>query len=302
MDYALSADQQSTLDAVQSLLTRRAGRERARAKRNMHDDELLAALEESGFLDLAGDPDAGPLDAALVVEAAARELAAAHVGARALVAPLVLGETPPTRVALASATHPGPIRFGADADLVLVLDGNDVRALEPAPGTARPVPTGYVAPYAELDLSGGRLLPGAGAALRRWWRIALAAELAGLLAAGLDLTVEYLKQREQFGRPLGSLQGLQHRLAEAYVWVEGARWTTRAAAWHGNDESAATAATYAAMAARVLAPDLHQLSGAISMTEEYDLHFWTMRAQALRVELGGIGEHARALTHSRWGS
>jgi len=302
MDYTLTADQQVTLQAVESLLSRHAGRERARKMHNAHDEELLAHLAESGFLDLATHPDAGPLEAALVTEAAARQLAAVNVGARGLVAPLVLGEIPPGKVALASKSDPGPVRFGRDAELVLMLDGADVRVLEPAPGSARPVATGYVAPYAELDLAGGRVLPGAGAVLARWWRVALAAELAGLLQAGLDLTVEYLKQREQFGRPLGSLQALQHRLAEAYVWVEGTRWAARAAAWHGTDESAATAATYATMAVRAVAPDLHQLSGAISMTQEYDLHLWTMRAQAVRTELGGIGEHARAVTRLRWDS
>jgi hypothetical protein len=55
------------------------------------------------------------------------------------------------------------------------------------------------------------------------------------------------------------------------------------------------------MAARTIAVDLHQLSGAIGFTEEYDLHLWTMRAQALRTELGGIGAHARAVTAGRWG-
>lgn len=80
------------------------------------------------------------------------------------------------------------------------------------------------------------------------------------------------------------------------MWVEGTRWAARSAAWHGDDESAATAATYATMAARAIAVDMHQLSGAIGFTEEYDPRLWTMRAQALRTELGGIGDHARAVT------
>ena len=112
--------------------------------------------------------------------------------------------------------------------------------------------------------------------------------------------MRYLAEREQFGKPLGSLQALQHRLAESYVWVEALRWTARSAAWHATDEAAASAATYAAMAGRHVAAEMHQLSGAISFTAEYDLHLWTMRAQALRTEMGGIATHARALTHLRW--
>ncbi|MEU7813895.1 acyl-CoA dehydrogenase family protein [Pseudonocardia sp. NPDC049154] len=298
MDYVPSPDQKATLEVVESLLGRQAGPARARELRDRHDDTLLAALEQAGFLDLALDPNAGPLDAALVTEAAARALAAVHVGARALVAPQVLDGPVPPRIALADAANPGPIRFGTDADVVLVLDGPDVRVVEPA--EAERVETGYVLPYARVDLSGGRVLPGAGPRMAAWWRVALAAEVAGLLDAALSLTSEYLAQRTQFNRPLGSLQALQHRLAEAYVWVEGVRWSARSAAWHGDAESAATAATYATMAAREVAVDMHQLSGAIGFTEEYDLHLWTMRAQALRTELGGIGGHAGAVTALRW--
>ena len=84
------------------------------------------------------------------------------------------------------------------------------------------------------------------------------------------------------------------------MWVTAARWTALSAAWHDTAEAAASAATYATMAARHVAFDCHQLHGAISFTAEYDLHLWTMRAQAVRTELGGIGDHARAVTALRW--
>ena len=299
MDYDLSPDQQAIDDAVETLLGRHSGPARAREMTGRHDDRVLAALLEAGFLDLATSPDAGPLEAALVTEAAARALVAADVGARALVAPVVLAD-PPARIALAVAGQRGPVRFGGGADVVLVLDGDDVRVLT-APA-AQPVETGYVCPYAHVELTGGEVLPGFGRDLARRWRIAIAAELAGLLVPALDLTVAYLAQREQFGTPIGALQAVQHRLAEAYVWVEAARWNARSAAWHDTDEAAASAATYAAMAARHVAFDCHQLHGAISFTAEYDLHLWTMRAQALRTELGGIGAHAIATTRARWSS
>jgi alkylation response protein AidB-like acyl-CoA dehydrogenase len=297
MDYALSDDQQAVLDAAGTLLIRLAGAERARAMKGAHDDDVLAAMLDAGFLDVARDPDLGPLGAALLTESAAQHLAAANVGARALVAARLLDE-PPARIALATAGQRGPIRYGADADLVLVLDGDDVRAV--APDGARRVETGYVYPYGALDLGGGDVLAGRGPELACWWRVAIASELAGLLAPALDLTVSYLSEREQFGKPIGALQAIQHRLAEAYVWVEATRWCARSAAWHGDPEAAAAAATYAAMAARHVAFDCHQLHGAISFTAEYDLHLWTMRAQALRTEFGGIGGHALATTRLRW--
>jgi alkylation response protein AidB-like acyl-CoA dehydrogenase len=299
MDYELSDDQQALLDAVNTLLTRHAGTARARAMTNAHDDDVLSALVAAGFLDIATDPDAGPLCAALVTEAAAGHLAATNVGARGLVAPQLL-EDSPAKVALAVAGQRGPIRFGGDADVILVLDGDDVRIVEPT--VVEPVETGYIYPFAHADLAGGTLLSGRGHELARWWRIAIAAELAGLLPPALDLTVSYLADRYQFGKPIGSLQAVQHRLAECHVWVEATRWSARSAAWHGTDEAAATAATYAAMAARHVAFDCHQLHGAISFTAEYDLHLWTMRAQALRTEFGGIGGHAAATTRLRWAS
>lgn len=297
MDYQLTDDQQALLDATSTLLTRRAGASRAREMTNAHDDALLDALIEAGFLDVAVDADAGPLSAALVTELAARHLAAANVGARSLVAARLL-DTPPARVALAVAGQRAPVRFGGDADLILVLDGDDVRVVTPT--ESKPVPTGYVFPFASVDLEGGEVLEGRGRELARWWRVAIAAELAGLLGPALEMTVSYLSERQQFGKPLATLQALQHRLAEAYVWVNSTRWSALSAACHDTDEAAASAATYAAMAARHVAFDCHQLHGAISFTAEYDLHLWTMRAQALRTEFGGIGGHARATAAARW--
>lgn len=301
MDYIPTDEQQAVLDAVTTLMERYAGPSRAREMTSAHDDNVLEALLEAGFLDLATDPEAGPLTAALITETAATHLAAANVGARGQVAPHLLDDPPP-RIALAVAGQAGPVRFGADADVILVLDGDDVRVIEPEPAQVTIVPTGYVYPFAHVELDGGRVLDGVGPLLSQWWRSAIASELAGLLERALDMTVAYLAEREQFGKPIGSLQAVQHRLAEAYVWVEGARWSARSAAWHANAEAAATAATYATMATREVAADLHQLTGALSFTAEYDLQLWTMRAQALRTELGGVGGHARAVTDLRWAS
>ena len=64
---------------------------------------------------------------------------------------------------------------------------------------------------------------------------------------------------------------------------------------------AAGAAAYALAAAGRVFSETHQLSGAIGFTHEHDLHVWTMRLQALRVELGGVTGHCRALSATRWG-
>ena len=137
--------------------------------------------------------------------------------------------------------------------------------------------------------------------MRNWWRVALAAEAAGTMGAALHVTVEYLKERRQFGRALGAFQAVQHRLAECAVLVEGARWLAFEAAWHGapGEASAIAAASATAAAGRVF-HETHQLSGAIGFTREHDLHVWSMRLQALRLELRGVRGHRRAIAEARW--
>src|SRR5262249_34370054 len=73
-----------------------------------------------------------------------------------------------------------------------------------------------------------------------------------------------------------------------------------AAAKNAPGEAAATAAAYAAEAANSLFRETHQLTGAMGFTREHDLHVFSMRLQALRLELGGVSAHRRAITEQRW--
>ncbi len=137
--------------------------------------------------------------------------------------------------------------------------------------------------------------------LRAWWRVALAAEAVGTMAAALDVTVDYVKKRRQFGRAIGSFQAVQHRLAECAVLVEGSRWLAfEAAALDAGEEAAAIAAAHASDAAARVFADTHQLSGAMGFTREHDLHVFSMRLQVLRLELGGAPAHRLAAARARW--
>src|SRR5439155_4428339 len=114
---------------------------------------------------------------------------------------------------------------------------------------------------------------GSGAALRSWWRVALAAELYGTMSAALEITVAYVKRRRQFGRAIGSFQALQHRLAMCTVLVEGTRWLAFGGASQDlPTESAAVAAAYAAEAANQICGEMHQQSGAMGFTRGPRLH------------------------------
>lgn len=305
MDLELDEVQEAVVASVRTILDRKAGAERARHLGAAgYDDELAEALHGAGFLDLATSPDAGPLAAALVVEEVSRSAGSVDIGSLALVAPLVLGDDRPARVALTTPFSTGAVRFASGADAVLVVGDREATLHPIAQVGLEPVESVYGYPFARVELpaDGGRSL-GSGSAdrARTAWQIALAAEAAGALEAALAHTVQYVTERSQFGKPLGTLQAIQHRLAEAHIWVQGTAWLARVAAWRHDDPAAsACAATYAVQAIRAVAADLHQLSGAIGFTTEFDLHIWTTRLWALRVELGGGRQHATSLARSQW--
>ena len=107
---------------------------------------------------------------------------------------------------------------------------------------------------------------------------ALACEAVGAMQAALDLTVEYLKTRKQFGVPIGSFQALQHRAADMFVALEQARsMAMRAIMAQSSLPSEASAREIAAAmvqiidASRYIGQQAVQLHGGIGMTEEYRL-------------------------------
>jgi alkylation response protein AidB-like acyl-CoA dehydrogenase len=130
---------------------------------------------------------------------------------------------------------------------------------------------------------------GVAADLRAWLQVAIAAEIVGMGDAALATALEHLRTRVQFGRPLASLQAMQHKMAKLAVAIEGARWLTRRAA---TSEPVLLASSLAATAAREVAREcvreLHQVCGALGLSSEFDLHLWTTRLHALSVELDAL--------------
>jgi alkylation response protein AidB-like acyl-CoA dehydrogenase len=304
MDFGLDPDQSLLEQSARVLLERAAGPARARSlhQTGRCDRELLQALAGAGMLDLFADPEAGPLEAALVTEWSAAAAAYAPVGARCLVAPSVMtGDIPPA-IGLVESGGDQIVRWGHDLDALIVLTGDDARVLGPSQFTATQLPSRFAYPLATIELTGPGepAAPGSAATARQWWRVALAAELAGTMTAAVGLTKDYISARRQFGRPIGSFQALQHRLAEAMVAAEAVRWMAREAAFSGSPEAAAAAATYAADAAYRVFMDVHQLHGAMGFTTDYDLYLWSTRLAVARLELGGPAAHADALAAIRW--
>jgi alkylation response protein AidB-like acyl-CoA dehydrogenase len=306
VDFEPSADQQAILEAVGSLLSQHAGPKRAIElnRKAEYDAPLEAALADAGFLGVALASGAGLLEAALVVEAVAKAGGVVAIGAAAIVAPGLAGGVLPGPIALARAGDAAPVRFAAQARTLLVDAGGEARRVALAAGDATPVASNCMLPIGRLRAglaSGESLGAGSGARLRSLWRLALAAETVGTMAACLDVTLDYVKRRRQFGRAIGSFQAVQHRLAQCAVLVEGSRWLVyEAASQDAPEEASAIAAAHAAAAASQVFADTHQFTGAMGFTREHDLHVWSMRLQALRLEAGGAAAQRRAAAQARW--
>lgn len=126
-------------------------------------------------------------------------------------------------------------------------------------------------------------------------RLAQAAELAGLARRALDITADYLRTREQFGKPIGSFQALQHRLVDGLIQVELAEATLREVL--GNREAtglpaaASRAKARCAHAATEMTRLAIQLHGAIGTTNEADIGLYFKRAMALSARWGQAGAH-----------
>jgi alkylation response protein AidB-like acyl-CoA dehydrogenase len=129
----------------------------------------------------------------------------------------------------------------------------------------------------------------------------LASELTGLAQRCLDMTVAYVKERRQFGRPVGSFQGVKHRLADVWVTVSQARAASRYAAAclaSGAPDTpiaVALAKAYCSDAAVQAAQECVQLHGGIGFTWEHPAHLYLKRAKADSIAFGTAGAHRAAL-------
>jgi len=123
--------------------------------------------------------------------------------------------------------------------------------------------------------------------------VALCCQMAGMAQQVLDMTVDYAKERKQFDRPIGSFQIIQHYCADMFVDVEGIKLSSYHAAWKLSegldcDEEVATAKTWAIQAADRIVNLAHQVFGAIGVTMDYDLHYYTRRLKASELSFGNV--------------
>jgi alkylation response protein AidB-like acyl-CoA dehydrogenase len=242
-------------------------------------------------------------DAAVVLEELGRTLAPTPLLGTTLAELALLSAGQPDTgalEALAQGSSIGTVVFdpdfvvnGAVADIVVATDGETLRRWTTF--TATPVQTmDPTRPLARLEPQDTADI-GADPGLADTAAILIAAEQIGAAARCLDMTVEYAKDRVQFGRPIGSFQALKHRMADLYVAVQSARAVVNEAVAEPSATSAALARFSASEAFSKVAAEAVQIHGGIAITWEHDIQLYFKRAHGSAQLLGPPRDHLRRL-------
>jgi alkylation response protein AidB-like acyl-CoA dehydrogenase len=318
MDFDLTEDQREIKSVAHELLAARSpiAKVRQAADAGQYDAVLWHEIVELGWPGIAvaeqyGGQGLGAVELAVLLEelgyaCASTPLLSTAVAAAVIQAggsdeqrerwlpSLVGGEV------TAGVGSSGLIVDGHGADVVVLLDGDSARILA-SPESELVATIDPTRRYARLasgaDDDGEALADGAAARVRT----AVAAEVVGVCQRALDMTLEYVKDRKQFGVPVGSFQSVAHRCAQMLLHTESARSTAYFAAWAADAdpsrlaEGAALASAAAATAGREVAGSAIQAHGGIGFTWEADVHWLYKRAEADRALLGGVGRHLAVL-------
>jgi len=314
MRFTLSDDQQEIKRTAHDLLANRSTMAKVReaAEAGTYDDALTRELGELGWPGIAvseehGGQGLGSVELAVLLEelgyacapvpflgSALAALAIEHAGSaeqqQRWLPGLASGEL---RGALGAADSLIPDAPGADVAVVVdaaagsahVADGvEEVESVDPTRRHGRATGSGETL---DGDVAG---------ALDRAL-IAVSAELVGVCQRALDMTVEYVKERKQFGVPVGTFQAVHHAAAQMLIDTEGGRSATYYAAWAADAEperlpmAAAMAKAWTSDGGRSVTGSAIQLHGGIGFTWEADVHWLYKRAQLDSALLGSAGVH-----------
>jgi alkylation response protein AidB-like acyl-CoA dehydrogenase len=322
MDFDLTEDQREIKSVAHELLGARSpfAKVRQAADAGQYDALLWHEIVDLGWPGIAvaepyGGQGLGAVELAVLLEelgyaCASTPLLSTAVAAAAIQAGgsdeqrerwlpgLVAGEI------TAGVGSSGLIVDGHGADIVVLLEGDSARVLS-SPESELVVTIDPTRRYARLLVASGTDADDEGEALAggaaAHVRIAVAAEVVGVCQRALEMTLEYVKDRKQFGVPVGSFQAVAHRCAQMLLHTESARSTAYFAAWAADAdpsrlaEGAALASAAAATAGREVAGSAIQAHGGIGFTWEADVHWLYKRAEVDRALLGGAGRHLAAL-------
>jgi hypothetical protein len=294
MEFVLNEDQASLAAAIDRIATGFSSK-----PTNSHDFVLLGSelereLDAGAFFEIARMPGLGPLSAALTVERLARLPFAIECALSMLVLPHIPGDWERPCALVQSGA---PVRFAQTAKTLILVDDDEVRIARPSNAMFEPIHSILAYPMGRprQSIHGAPLSCHESDTIRKWLRVALASEAAGLMHGAIASTVEHIGTRQQFGRQLGTFQALRHRIAECEVLAGGVRLLAAKAAWSADPSDAALAAFHAQECASRITYDTHQMLGAMGMTLEHPLHLWTYRLKALISDLGGRSAQASAV-------
>ncbi len=308
----LSDERELLRETVAALVARHASPRAVRAAIEFplgYDESLWRLLcEQVGAAALVvpeehGGAGGGLVDAAVVIKELGKGLVPTPLlGTTLTELALLAADEPDTKALeqLAAGEAIGAVVFDPDyvingdvADIVVAANGDKLTRWTAF--TAEPVapmdPTrrlARVAPQSSATL-------GADPGIADVAAILLAVEQIGAASRCLELTVDYTKERVQFGRPIGSFQALKHRMADLYVLMQAARAVVDDAVAEPSAASASLARVAATEAFSAVAADGIQLHGGIAITWEHDMQLYFKRAHGSAQLLGPPREHLRRL-------
>ena len=320
MDFELSADQVTLRDELRRVLDVSCSSEARRAAMSYPggvDRGLWQALAEMGVFSLClpeadGGVGLGWADATVVFEELGRALVPGPAIATFLAAPLVDGAA--TGNAVVGAVDRGTpmlVEHLDGIDVLLVVGSDGIGRVDPnaVEGTSLPRPLDPLSPVHLVERFGEASTVADAAAATRWRRdgaLLAAAAQVGIAAGALELAVAYAKQRQQFGRIIGSFQAIKHMLADALAEVETARAAVQAAAVEVDEDTPADVVGRAVAGARILASAAAehsantciQVHGGMGFTWELDAHLFLKRSLLLDTQFGGVDESFEAMAAS----
>jgi alkylation response protein AidB-like acyl-CoA dehydrogenase len=328
MDFGLSDDQRDIQRTARELLSQRASPERVRehAEAGTTDDGLWRELCELGWPGIAlpeehGGQGLGSIELSILCEELGRTLAPVPFLPTVLAATLIDHAGSPEQrerwlPGLASGELKGALGStvegaaelvigGVEADVIVLVDEDagarlltpDQVELVPSPSID---PTRSAARISGADDAGEALTGDVAGGIDRAL-VAISSELVGVCDRAVEMTVAYVKERKQFGVPVGSFQAVSHRCAQMLLETEKARSTAANAAWAADAdpaqlaEAAAMAKAAASDAGREVTGSAIQAHGGIGFTWEADVHWLYKRAYIDAALLGGAKRHRARL-------
>lgn len=306
MDFRFTEDQQDLIDAAKAVFDGENTCERMRAiVQGEKVSDIWGQMGELGLFGVMAPEAAGGLEQPLVVMAGAAEASG-------------YANLPEPFVELAGVSVPLLTQMGETETVKKVVSG------EMSIGIVTPLlPFQNQAEHCEKFIvtseEGGKIIDKSDLKLearksidplRSLWKANLsgaqnvltdhygavlsAAQLVGLSSRMVDMSVEYAKDRHQFGKPIGSFQAIKHQLATVYTQIEFTRPMVHLAAIQGG-RAVHTAKIAAIDTARLAAETAIQVHGGMGYTYEVDLHMFMKRSWALCATWGDRNYHMRKL-------